>query len=164
MQSGRDLESVLALLDHIPALLWEADPELRLVTMTGAAAGAISAGYPGSPIDDVFLRAAQPTVVRRAHERALAGQTERFDLNLNGREFEAQVRPRRGPNGAIAGISGIALDMTEHRFAERALRFSEYTYRSFVEEAPYAICRSTVGGALLQANRAMATMLGTSRR
>src|SRR3954447_21269728 len=158
--SGRDFDSVLALVDRIPALLWEADAELRLVTLAGAAASAVPGFHAGRPVDEVFLGIAETDAVHQAHERSLAGETERFDLTIDGREFEAQVRPRRAANGAVAGVSGIALDMTEHRFTERALRFSEYTYRSFVEEAPYAICRSTAGGALLQANRAMAAMLG----
>jgi two-component system, cell cycle sensor histidine kinase and response regulator CckA len=153
------LSAVLALLDGHPALLWETDPELRLVALTGAPSAGVYA-YAGRPAAEFFGGIERADLVRRVHAHALAGASERFNFVLNGREFDAHVKPRRGPDGAIDGVIGIALDNTEHRFAERALRFSEYTYRSFVEEAPYAICRSTVGGALLQVNRAMSTMLG----
>lgn len=153
------LSAVLALLDGHPALLWETDPELRLVALSGAPA----AGCPpfaGRHAAGFFGGAERSDLVERAHRNALAGASERLNFVLNGREFDAHVKPRRGADGAVDGVIGIALDMTEQRFAERALRFSEYTYRSFVEEAPYAICRATVGGALLQVNRAMSTMLG----
>ncbi len=43
---------------------------------------------------------------------------------------------------------------------QEALRISEQSYRLLIEDAPYAICRSTTSGQLLQANRAMQEMLG----
>ena len=46
--------------------------------------------------------------------------------------------------------------------AEQALRLSEQSYRLLIEEAPYAICRATETGQLLQVNRAMLEMLGYS--
>ena len=52
------------------------------------------------------------------------------------------------------------MDLTDRMVTERALRFSEQSYRSLVEEAPYAICRSTISGQLLQVNRAMLEILG----
>lgn len=159
-RSDLSLSSVLALLDIVPALLWETDRELRLVALTGSASLGLPKDFEGQPAADFFGAGGRADLVRRAHERALAGHPERLDLALNGREFEGNVTQRRGPDGADIGVIGIALDMTEHRFAQRALRFSEYTYRSFVEKAPYAFCRSTVGGALLQANHAMSEMLG----
>jgi PAS domain S-box-containing protein len=116
--------------------------------------------YPGTEIGNLFCSANSAQTARRAHEIALAGQTGSFAVEVNGRELYANVSPLRGPDGAITGIIGIALDMTEHMVADRALRFSEHSYRSLLEEAPYAICRSTIGGELLNVNRAMTEMLG----
>jgi len=56
-------------------------------------------------------------------------------------------------------VIGVALDNAERRTAERALRLSEQSYRSLIEETPYGICRSTLGGQFLQVNRAMVEML-----
>ena len=47
-----------------------------------------------------------------------------------------------------------------HTMVEAAVRLSEHSYRLLVEEAPYAICRATETGQLLQANRCMVEMLG----
>jgi PAS domain S-box-containing protein len=44
--------------------------------------------------------------------------------------------------------------------AQEALRISEQSYRLLIEDAPYAICRATETGQLLQINRAMLEMLG----
>jgi two-component system, cell cycle sensor histidine kinase and response regulator CckA len=97
---------------------------------------------------------------RQAHLRALQGQACSFDAEVNGRDLQAHLGPARGPDGAIIGVIGVALDLTQRMVAERALRLSEHSYRSLIEEAPYAICRCTVGGQLLQVNRAMLEMLG----
>ncbi len=55
-----------------------------------------------------------------------------------------------------------ALDPANRAMAELALRLSEQSYRLLIEEAPYAICRATDTGQLLQVNRSMLEMLGYS--
>jgi PAS domain S-box-containing protein len=83
-----------------------------------------------------------------------------FVSELAGRDLEAYIRPLTGPAGDICGSIGWALDLTERTVTEKALRISEHSYRSLMEEAPYAICRCTASGQLLQVNRAMLDMLG----
>jgi two-component system cell cycle sensor histidine kinase/response regulator CckA len=163
-ESGRlPLASLLSLLESAPALLWEADAELRFTFLTGAALSAIGISehsYTGRSIQDLFPPSTHSANALRAHDHALLGQSGSFEVEVNGRDLRATVKPLIGPDGAIVGVIGIALDMTERIVAERALRFSEYSYRSLIEEAPYAICRSTFRGELLLVNRAMTEMLG----
>jgi PAS domain S-box-containing protein len=157
------ISSLLALLESVPALLWETDANLCFTALTGAALlsmGVSAERYAGRTVRDLFSPAGDAQKAGGAHEIALLGQTGSFEVDVNGRDLHACVKPLRGPDGAIAGVIGIALDMTERMVAERALRLSEYSYRSLIEEAPYAICRSTIGGELLQVNRAMTEMLG----
>jgi two-component system, cell cycle sensor histidine kinase and response regulator CckA len=90
----------------------------------------------------------------------MQGHSASFDTEVNGRVLQAHVKPVRNSDGDVVGVAGIAIDTTEHTVAERALRLSEQSYRSLIEDAPYAICRSTMGGELLQVNRAMTEMLG----
>ncbi len=154
---------LLALLESVPAVLWGTDGEFRITHLTGAALPAIGVSpvlYAGRTIEDLFSPASNAQKVRRAHDNALRGQGSSFEVDVNGRDLQANVKPRRGPGGTIIGVIGIALDMTERMVAERALRLSEHSYRSLIEEAPYAICRSTLSGELLQVNRAMTEMLG----
>jgi len=154
------------LLDSLPALVWETDRDLRFTRLTGAtlsAMGIAGADYRGRPVAD-FFSGAQAAEIRVAHQVALLGETGSFGAEAKGRELRGTVRPAPDSEGGVAGVIGVALDLTERIVAERALRLSEYGYRSMVEEAPYAICRCTMAGQLLQVNRAMAEMLGYDRQ
>jgi two-component system, cell cycle sensor histidine kinase and response regulator CckA len=68
---------------------------------------------------------------------------------------------KNSPSGAAAAPA-MALDIVGREMAERELRLSEQNYRLLIEEAPYAICRATDSGQLLQVNRSMIEMLGYS--
>jgi two-component system, cell cycle sensor histidine kinase and response regulator CckA len=165
VQQGRcsSLTSILSLLGRMPALLWATDPEGRFTSLTGAGlelAGVSARDYAGQPLERLFLCSESDDRPRRAHLAALVGEAASFETEINGRDLQAHLEPLRGSDGAIAGVLGVALDLTDRTVAERALRLSEHSYRSLIEEAPYAICRCTVGGQLLQANRAMLEMLG----
>ena len=59
-----------------------------------------------------------------------------------------------------AAASALAPDPDRRAMAELALRISAQSYRLLIEEAPYAICRATETGQLLQVNRSMLEMLG----
>lgn len=63
-------------------------------------------------------------------------------------------------SGAPVRMIGVATDVTEQRRAEEALRNSEESFRSMIENAPYGIYRSTPGGRFLSANPALVRMLG----
>ena len=156
------LASLLTLLETVPALVWETDATLRFTCLMGAALSAVAVSpklFEGRPVWELFSAAEAPHG-RKAHEAALLGQPVSFEISVNGRDLRANVRPLPGANGAIDGVIGVAMDMTEHLVLERALRLSEFGYRSLSEDAPYAICRATLGGELLQVNRAMSEMLG----
>jgi two-component system, cell cycle sensor histidine kinase and response regulator CckA len=161
-ESRRD-SSLRAMLELVPVLYWETDASLRLTALEGMALramGVSAAEFLGRPVEDfLFPHGASPES-RRAHEKALAGESAMFDLALNGRDLRASTRGWTTPNGPISGVAGMAVDLTDRIFAERALRLSEHGYRTLIEEAPYAIARCTAGGELLQVNRAMTEMLG----
>ena len=73
-------------------------------------------------------------------------------------DFDAQILSRGG--AAAAPARDLAADAERRIMAEEALRISEQSYRLLIEEAPYAICRATETGQLLQVNRSMLEMLG----
>jgi PAS domain S-box-containing protein len=62
--------------------------------------------------------------------------------------------------GLVGGVHAIARDMTRQKDAEDRLRQSEARYRSLVQGAAYGIFRTTVDGTILDANPALAGMLG----
>src|SRR5215469_3496623 len=73
-------------------------------------------------------------------------------------DFDAQGLSRGG--AAAAPAPAPAPDLDPRVIAEEAFRVSEQSYRLLIEEAPYAICRATETGQLLQVNRSMLDMLG----
>jgi len=154
--------SLLLLVEKIPAVLWTTDRELRVTSAAGAGLAAInvrSEDYLGTSLVDLSARLGPDSTILAAHRRALRGKGSPFDIEIRGRDLQAHVEPLRGPEGRIVGVIGVALENTERRVGETALRLSEQSYRSLIEGAPYGICRSTVDGQLLQVNRAMAEML-----
>jgi PAS domain S-box-containing protein len=157
------LTSILSLLQKMPALLWTTDRNAAFTSLAGAGLDAIgvSAGdVAGRSVDELFLTSEFTPTPRQAHLQALRGQASSFHCDVGGHDLQAHLEPLRGADGTITGVIGVALDLTERMVAERALRLSEHSYRSLIEEAPYAICRCTIDGQLLQVNRAMLDMLG----
>ncbi len=60
----------------------------------------------------------------------------------------------------VTGVQAIARDITRQKDAEDRLRRSEARYRSLIQGAAYGIYRSTYDGTILDANPALAAMLG----
>ena len=157
------LTSLLSLLDRIPALVWTTDLDARFSSLAGAglhAAKTSAKDYAGQRVEALFASLERDPGARLAHQRALQGEACSFEAEVGGRDLQGHLEPLRDGAGATVGVIGAALDLTERMVAERALRLSEHSYRSQIEQAPYAICRSTVSGELLQVNRAMLEMLG----
>jgi len=157
------LTSLFSLLTTIPGLLWETDRELHFVFVRagGPLANTLDAhDFVGRPIAHLFNHPGPATKIEDAHAAALRGERCSLMFELDGRDVEGHFHPIVGSNGEISGVIGWALDHTERTVAEDALRISEHSYRSLMDEAPYAICRCTATGQLLQVNRAMLDMLG----
>jgi PAS domain S-box-containing protein len=62
--------------------------------------------------------------------------------------------------GRIVGVHAIARDITRQKDIEEKLKQSEARYRSLIQGAAYAIFRTAVDGTILNANPALAHMLG----
>ena len=92
--------------------------------------------------------------------RALAGESVTARVELFGFEFEAQYSPVRDHDGTIAGVVGVATDVTDRRRAEEAARRADTASRTLVQQAPFGIFRSAPDGSLQTVNPALLEMLG----
>ena len=76
------------------------------------------------------------------------------------RVFESTSSAIRDENGAPEKLVIVNRDITERRRVSVALRRSEASFRTAVENAPYGIFRATRAGKLLRVNPAFQQMLG----
>jgi two-component system, cell cycle sensor histidine kinase and response regulator CckA len=63
-------------------------------------------------------------------------------------------------SAAVVAVHAIARDITRQKEAEERLRASEAKYRALIQRAAFGIYTSTEDGRILEANPAMARMLG----
>jgi PAS domain S-box-containing protein len=79
----------------------------------------------------------------------------------DGRETWASTTkmPLRDAQGRIIGTFGVSRDITSRKQAEEALRASEEHFRSFIDNLPVGVYRTTPDGRVLMANPALLRML-----
>ncbi len=149
-------------LAQAPAVFWTTDLQLRITSIAGAGFEICPDHCLGRPVSFLFQRPESSSTALDAHSLAAGGESCAFDANIMGCDVHVRIKALRDARGNIVGVVGIALDDTERIFTQRALRISEQSYRSLIEDAPHAVCRSTSVGNLLQVNRAMQEMLSYS--
>ncbi len=162
-RSAAYLAALAQLVDQIPACAWSTDADLVITSSAGGALGTVGlvpGELVGRPLTAVIGTDDPNDPGVAAHHRALAGASSSVALAWRGRNYETRVAPLRAVNGTIVGTVGLALDVTEHHHAQRALRTSEGHFRAIVEESPVGIFRSTPSGRFLEVNPALVAMLG----
>jgi PAS domain S-box-containing protein len=87
-------------------------------------------------------------------------ETER--VRKDGRIISAflTVSPIKNADGIVIGASAIAKDITERKRAEAVVREAEQKYRDIFENAREGIFQTTPEGQYIEANPALARMLG----
>jgi PAS domain S-box-containing protein len=161
-QSPSPLPGLERLVAQLPAVLWTTDTDLRFTSSEGVGLAGLGL-QPGEVVGRTlaeYLRADPDDPTIRHHRQALAGEQVEFELEFNDRVFSVHVIPMRAADGRIVGTIGLAVDVTESKRMERALRKSESHYRALVEHAPVGIYQATVEGRFITVNSAMVAMLG----
>ena len=113
------------LIGQVPAVFWTTDRELRFTATSGrdlARLGQTPDQVTGLTLHQHFGMADPAFPPLAAHHRALGGDTASYEVDVASRTFRAHVEPLRDDSGEISGCLGVALDVTEDRQAENALR------------------------------------------
>ena len=60
-----------------------------------------------------------------AHERALSGESVVSEVEIEGHHLASRLEPLRDESGAIVGVAGIGLDVTEHRALQHTVEHAQ---------------------------------------
>ncbi len=147
---------------QVPAVLWTTDEQLRFTSSLGA--GLLALGLAPNQVVGLslaqYLGADSPALER--HRRALEGTSVGYEYEMEGRAFTTHVEPLRDADGAIRGTVGIAIDITELRERDEALRESERRLRQVIDLVPHFIFAKDEEGRFILVNRAVADAYGTT--
>ncbi len=131
-------ERLHLLVEQAPFILWTTDPELKLTSAAGSGLASFNASpgqILGRPMTDLFAGVDPANAFFEAHRRALAGEASRFEQGWQRRTYDIHMGPLRDRGGAVLGVFGVALDVTERVRAAR-IQSSLYRIAQAAQEAP----------------------------
>lgn len=154
-------EHFLRLVAQLPVILWSTDTELHLTSQYGGGLAPfdLPAGAIDGPQIEAFVDAADAPIVLAAHKAALAGESSSYETRYAGRTFRSRVEPLLDASAEIVGVVGFAVDVTDARRAEDALRESEVRLRTIIETEPECVKLLDAEGRLLDMNPAGLAMI-----
>ena len=159
--SLREKQRQLDLLLHqAPVLIWTTDQNLVFTSTLGRKDydwGFRPEPVAGKPLIQFF---ADDTPVLDSHYAALNGETTSIQANFGGRSFLARIEPLRDAAGAVVGVIGVALDITEQQQAEEALLLTQAFNRSLLDASIDTLVLLDRKGCILALNGAAAKQFG----
>ncbi|MBI9074154.1 MAG: response regulator [Desulfatibacillum sp.] len=154
------------LLEQLPgAMMWTTDMELRNTLSLGSALETIgqeSTQTPGMSLEDFFGTTDPDFAPFKAHKAALNGISSAYEIVWDHRTFQAHTEPLRKQNGVIAGVISVAIDVTERKAIEIALRESNEMARALLNASADIVFLLDQEGALLALNQTCASSLRLS--
>jgi PAS domain S-box-containing protein len=126
----------------------------------------------GESLGNGWSQVVHPDDLQRSLETYASAIRDRkpLEMELRVRRHDGEYRwtlslgvPRYGANGEFLGFVGSAIDLTERRQQEAALKRSEARYRDVVESQANFVCRLLADGTLTFVNSAYCRFLGCER-
>ena len=153
----REKETTLQLaMEQLPVVLWATDRDLNLTLSMGSGLGKMGQNpgqYTGVSLSEYFHTDDPEFLPHIAHRKALLGESVHFEVDWAGRSFASYVEPLRAPDGAIAGVLGIALDVTPQKTAERERERSLALLRATLDSIDDGILVVDEKGVITLSNR-----------
>lgn len=114
-----ELIRIRPMLEEIPAYIWSADHELRLMWSRPSYTSIVGLDADpdmGTTVYDLFSNNPEHPSIQ-AHRAALEGEARNFEVRVEvrgeSRLLRGHVEPLRDASQAIRGVVGVALDLTE---------------------------------------------------
>ncbi len=158
---ARRKEMLRVLADQVAAIIWTTDTDLKFTSSTGgglAALGLAPGQLTGMTVAD-YLGTNDPEHAALAgHRRALAGDPAAYELVWRNRTFSVHLEPLRNKSGAVEGVLGIALDVSDRRREQENLERSMALLRSTLDSTADGILVVDENGRILNYNRRFVEM------
>jgi PAS domain S-box-containing protein len=157
----RNEEDLRTILNTIPALVFVTDADDRLLrynSLFARATGLPRDGIVGKVCTELF-RLADPETHRRNDREILRtgkpklNMVERIEIGEGSKWFEVSKMPLMGEGGEVRGLLGFAVEITERRLAEDALRESQRRLQAILDNAPSVIYVKDLEGRFQLVNR-----------
>jgi signal transduction histidine kinase/CheY-like chemotaxis protein/PAS domain-containing protein len=126
----RSQSSLLLIMDQLPAILWTTNRGLQVISLRGSSRVSLAADQLMSQFFGLFHTRSEKQDMQEMHRQALTGQPVSFEMLREERVFQARLEPFYNSLGAVVGVLGLALDITESKRVEAELRRSEEALRS----------------------------------
>jgi len=160
----RDSEKTLRAMIHAVtqfALLVETEGTVLIASAATAERLGTSEGeLIGKCMYDFLPKSIAESRKRQADKVVREGRPVHFEDVHAGRCIHHSVYPVFDASGKVARLAIFALDLTGRKQAEERLRQSELRYRALFEDMPVGLGLATMGGKVLDYNKAMLRMTG----
>ena len=153
------------LLGSMPVNVWSTDRDLTITFNQGGGLEAlgIKAGeHVGIPLITILGTADREYLPLAASYAALDGKSTRYKMDWRGRAFETRIDPLLGPDGSVRGTVGLAIDVTERRHLDEALKMQSVQFQELFESAPVAIVLLDGGDRVQRVNGEFTRIFGYS--
>lgn len=108
-------------ISNAPVVLWALDREGQFTLLEGMALASLGL-QPGEHVGrSIFELYRDHPQILEYNRRALRGESFVATVELRGRLFEAHYAPLRDAEGEVAGVIGVAVDVTERKRTEKEL-------------------------------------------
>jgi two-component system, cell cycle sensor histidine kinase and response regulator CckA len=145
-----------SVLDNAPVIVWQVDRDGRFELAEGSAMSLL--GLEPGPVVGRTVSELFPDVPQmiKATERVLQGHAVEDVVSGRQHEFEYRYVPRRDATGAVSGATGVAMDVTARRNAER----TNHRLMSAMEQAEESVLLLDANGRIEYANAVFEAMSG----
>ncbi len=152
-------DQLQAVIEQAPIILFGIDANGIITMSQGAGLSSLGLEVGESVGTSVYDFYADVPTALEGIGRVLKGESGSWESSIGDVVFATRARPVRGPNGEVAGLIGISLDITKRAMSRRALAKSEARFRALSAATSEGIAY-LVEGRVVDGNQQLADLFG----